>query len=70
MLDEHAILLEILGQTSEAESVRTLGSAYRYVQEVHAVRLRAIIQGESALGMCIGNVHWILRSKALNNTSG
>ena len=54
MPDEHVVLLEILGQTSEAESVRTLGDAYRYMQEVHAVRLRIIIQGKSALGMCIG----------------
>jgi hypothetical protein len=54
ILEEYATLLETLHQTPEAESIRTLGKAYRYTQEVHAVRLRTISQGGNALGMCSG----------------
>lgn len=54
MLEEYATLLETQQQRAEAESIRALGEAYRYTQEVHAIRLRIISQGGNAWGMCIG----------------
>ena len=54
ILEEYATLLETQQQSAEAESIRALGEAYRYTQEVHAIRLRIISQGGNAWGMCIG----------------
>lgn len=54
MLSEYADSLDRLQRTTEAESIRALGQAYRYTQEVYAVRLRIMNQEGDAQGVCIG----------------
>lgn len=54
MLNEYANQLEKQLRTVEAESMRALGRAYQYSQEVHAVRMRIILQGGDAHGLCVG----------------
>ena len=54
ILNEYADLLNKLHRTTEAESIRKLKQAYRYTQEIHAVRLRIMLMGqeEDARGTC------------------
>ena len=54
MLNEYANLLEKQLRTIEAESMRALGYAYQYSQEVHATRMKIILQGGDVHGLCVG----------------
>lgn len=54
MLNEYANQLEKQLRTVEAESMRALGRAYQYSQEVHATRMKIILQGGGVHGLCVG----------------
>jgi hypothetical protein len=54
MLNEYANQLEKQLRTVEAGSMRALGRACQYTQEIHAVRMRIILQGGNAHGLCVG----------------
>lgn len=54
ILKEYASLLNKLQRTTDAASIGMLEEAYKYTQEVHAVRLRIMNQGGNAQGTCTG----------------
>lgn len=58
MLNSYANLLEKKVSTAEAESMKALGSAYQYTQEVHAVRMKIILEDGGSYGLCVGFDRW------------
>lgn len=54
ILKEYADLLNKLQRTTDAASIGMLEEAYKYTQEVRAVRLHIMLQGGNAQGTCAG----------------
>lgn len=54
ILKEYARFLNKLQKTTDATSIEMLEEAYKYTQEVHAVRFRIMSEGGNAQGICTG----------------